>query len=271
MTPSAPRTTKHSSEQTRSHKSTDDTKAAPKDTKSREPEMLRADMQQAQFNFTRIAEDTHSRAMHRSSEAYQACLETISAVQSDLYHKGADAFQAYSAAMTAALAPSEVSKQCDDAYQNYATAVQELFDTSEPRSKSEEADAAYLKAVADAQGQPDAEARLAGAYITYLEAVQNAWDKSAERREANSALQTWLDLLKQAQGQYQEQTFEAYRSYVEGLRKAPVETDAVQRSEKAHDAYSKSLQEIWGSARESLGNAAASTILESLQRAWTSK
>jgi hypothetical protein len=132
------------------------------------------------------------------------------------------------------------------------------------------AEASYLEAVSDAQGQPDSQARVAAAYGTYLEAMQNAWDKSTERQEVDDTLRAWLDLSKLAQSQYQKHAFEAYRSYVESMNKAAAEADALERSEQASQTYAKSLQEIWGSAQESFRKAAASTVLDSLQRAWSS-
>ena len=245
------------------------TATSPEDKKLRESEKLWANMQEAQASFARTVEETYQHAMARSTEAYQTCLAALNAVQRDLQQQASDAFLTYTSSVSNAASSGDVVSQSTDAYQDYATAVQNLFDTSEPQAKSEAADAAYLKAAAEAQGQPDSEARLAGAYATYLEAIRTAWDKTAATQEANSKLQTWLDLLKLAQTQYQQQTLEAYRVYVEALRKAPAATDAVKRSDQANEAYVKALQDTWESARETYGNAAANTILKRVQEAWS--
>jgi hypothetical protein len=267
--PPATRKPKPSTHKARSEPGTSDTTTEAEAKKVHESEALLADMQEAQFQFTRIADETYRQAMLRSSEAYQAYFEAISTVQRELSQRAFDAFQAFTTSTNAALDPGDVAKQCADAYEHYVTVVGELFDTSQALAKAHEANANYLKAVSAAQGQPDSEARIRDAYATYLDDLRNAWDKSAETQEANTSLQTWLDLLKLAQSHYQEQTFDAYRVYVETLRKAPVETDVLGRSEQAHDAYLKALREIWESARESFGNAAASTVLKTLQQAWS--
>jgi hypothetical protein len=246
------------------------TKAAAKEKDERKSAALLADMQRAQLEFSKTAEETYRQAILRSSGAYQEYLEAISPAQAELYRHAFEALQAFTTSMNVASDPGDVAKQSADAYERYVTAVRDLFDTSEALAKAQEADANYLKAVSEAQGQPESEARLTEAYATYLTDIRNAWDKSAEMQEVNTTLQAWLDLLKLAQGQYQKQAFEGYSAYIEALRRAPTETDAFERSERAHASYLKALHEIWESTRESLGKAAASTVLKTLQRAWSS-
>jgi hypothetical protein len=222
------------------------------------------------LEFSKTAEKTYRDAIVRSSAAYQEYLEAISGAQGELYRHAFESLQAFTTSMNAASDPGDAAKQSADAYERYVTAVRDLFDTSQALAKAQEADANYLRAVSEAQGQPDTEARLTEAYATYLDDIRNAWDKSAETQEVNTALEAWLDLLELAQGRYQKQAFDAYRTYIEALRRAPSETDAFEQSERAHASYLKALHEIWESARESLGKAAASTVLKTLQRAWSS-
>jgi hypothetical protein len=247
-----------------------ETKAPAKEKDERKSAALLADMQRAQLEFSKKAEETYRQAVLRSSAAYQDYLEATSTAQGELNRHAFEALQAFTTSMNAASDPGDAAKQSADAYERYVTAVGDLFDTSQPLAKAQEAEANYLKAVSEAQAQPDAEARLTEAYATYLTDIRNAWDKSAETQEVNTTLQAWLDLVKLTQSQYQKQAFDAYRAYIEALRRAPSETDALERSERAQASYLKALHEISESARESLGKAAASTVLKTLQRVWSS-
>ena len=242
---------------------------APKAKDAPEPETLLADMQRAQLEFTGMVEETYRQATLRSSEAYQKYLQEVSGAQNELQQRALDAFEALQASLTAALDAGDIAKQAADAYESYVTAVGALFDTSQAVAKAHEADASYLKVIAETQGQPDAEARVAEAYATYLADARAAWDKSAETQQVNTTLEAWLDLLKLAQSNYQKQAYDAYRAYVEALREAPAATQILERSEKAHDAYLKTLNESWEAARESFKDAAASTVLKTLQQAWS--
>ena len=268
--PRPPRNSESGGQHEPSKPGTTAAKAAAREKDERKSAALLAEMQRAQLEYSRKAEETYRHAILQSSAAYQEYLEATSTAQDELYRHAFEALQAFSKSMNAASDPGDVAKQSADAYERYATAASDFFDTSQPLARVQEADANYLKAVSEAQGQPDGEARLTEAYATYLDDVRNAWDKSAETQEANTALQEWLDLLKLAQGQYQKQAFEAYRTYIEALRRAPTETDAFERSERAHTSYLKALNEIWESASESIGKTAASTVLKTLQRAWSS-
>ena len=229
----------------------------------------KADLLEAQLKFSRQAEDIYNDALSRSAKAYQDCFEETRSAQSELNRRAGDALRTYASSVNDASQPTEISTQLEDAYRAYVDAVRRLVDTSQAQSKSFEAEARYVQAMTDAQNQPDSQARMAAAYATYLEAMQSAWDKSSERQEVDDTLRALLDLSKVAQSEYEKHTLDAYRHYVESVNKAAAETDALKRSEEASRTYTQSLQEIWGSAQESFRKAAASTVLDTLQRAWS--
>jgi hypothetical protein len=218
------------------------------------------------MDYVRSMQEAQQKVQAVFNEGYKQFLTAVQVLQNDLTQGAQPAYQVFLKAVGQDWAQGDAQARCLTAWQNYVTALNELYSSAEGQ-KAEKAYADLVLTLTQAQGSPVASQRLSDAYQRLQQALVELQSQEAVKGKLQQSYADLVAKFRSAVEEGQSRLFAALQDFSHGLQDAWLKSRAQQRMELAVRDLLAVLATISQQAQDA-GKDCAVRAVQRIQDAW---